>query len=202
MRKSAGAIVILTMAAAIPAPRARLKRRQAPGPTTSAWSSFRRCWGISSGGECGSCSGTAVLESGAIVAGMLPPIAFLLYSQWAMYGNAFLPGQYWMPNQNIFVHQGMRGCTLPDPQLMLLSLFDPAYGLFTWAPRDGPRVPAGRAGRAIPPVCRDLERRWVVADVWPRCCCSSRRISTRGCSSTADSATWCRSLPLLMLVAG
>ena len=32
MRKSAGAIVILTMAAAIPAPRARLKRRQAPGP--------------------------------------------------------------------------------------------------------------------------------------------------------------------------
>ena len=104
--------------------------------------------------------GTAVLELGAIVAGMLPPIAFLLYSQWAMYGNAFLPGQYWMPDQNIFVHQGMRGFTLPDPQLMLLNLFDPAYGLFTWAPVMALAfLPIARQGNsAVLPL---LERRWV-----------------------------------------
>jgi hypothetical protein len=104
--------------------------------------------------------GTAVLESGAIVAGMFPPIAFLLYSQWAMYGNAFLPGQYWMPDQNIFVHQGMRGFTLPDPQLMLLNLFDPAYGLFTWAPVTVLAfLPIARQGdSAVLPL---LERRWV-----------------------------------------
>ena len=104
--------------------------------------------------------GTAVLESGAIVAGMLPPIAFLLYSQWAMYGNAFLPGQFWMPDQNIYVHQGMRGFTLPDPQLMLLNLFDPAYGLFTWAPVMALAfLPIARQGdSAVLPL---LERRWV-----------------------------------------
>ena len=91
---------------------------------------------------------------------MLPPIAFLLYSQWAMYGNAFLPGQYWMPDQNIFVHQGMRGFTLPDPQLMLLNLFDPAYGLFTWAPVMALAfLPIARQGdSAVLPL---LERRWV-----------------------------------------
>lgn len=104
--------------------------------------------------------GVAVRESMAIAAGMLPPIIFLLYSQWAMYGNAFLPGQYWMPDQNVFVHQGMRGFTLPDPQLMLLNLFDPAYGLFTWAPvMLLAFLPIFR--RADPPVLPGLERRWV-----------------------------------------
>jgi hypothetical protein len=77
---------------------------------------------------------TVLRESLALVAGALPPIAFLLYSQWAMYGNPFIPGQVWMPNQNIYVNEGARGWTLPDPQLFVMNLFDPSFGLYTWAP--------------------------------------------------------------------
>ena len=73
-------------------------------------------------------------ESLPMIAGTLPPIGFLLFSQWAMYGNPFWPGQHWMPNQNEYVSQGMRGFTLPAPDLMWKSLFDPAYGMYTWTP--------------------------------------------------------------------
>jgi hypothetical protein len=73
-------------------------------------------------------------ESAIIVAGTLPPIAFLLYSQWAMYGNAFLPGQAWMPVQNQYVEVGARGFTLPDPELFVMNLFDPSFGMYTWGP--------------------------------------------------------------------
>jgi hypothetical protein len=76
----------------------------------------------------------AIREALPIVAGLVPPVAFLLYSQWAMYGNPFWPGQHWMPDQNIYVHEGVRGFTLPDPELFLLNLFDPGYGLFVWGP--------------------------------------------------------------------
>ena len=76
----------------------------------------------------------ALRESFAIVLGSIPPILFLLYSQWAMYGNPFLPGQAWMPNQNQFVAEGMRGMTLPDPELFFMSLFDPSFGMYTWGP--------------------------------------------------------------------
>ena len=77
---------------------------------------------------------TALRESLAMVAGTLPPIAFLLFSQWAMYGNPFYPGQHWMPNQNQYVNVGARGWTLPDPGLFFLNLFDPSYGMYTWGP--------------------------------------------------------------------
>ena len=77
---------------------------------------------------------TSIVESLPMIAGSLPPIAFLLYSQWAMYGNPFLPGQHWMPDQNIYVHEGMRGFTAPDPELFLQNLFHPGFGLFVWAP--------------------------------------------------------------------
>ena len=78
--------------------------------------------------------GRTFRESLVFVAGTLPPIAFLLYSQWAMYGNPFMPGQYWMPNQNIYVNSGARGWTLPDPELFVMNLFDPSFGMYTWAP--------------------------------------------------------------------
>lgn len=78
--------------------------------------------------------GTAFRESLAMVVGSLPPILFLLYSQWSMYGNPFLPGQYWMPDQNVYTDEGMRGFTLPDPELFLLNLFHPGYGMYIWAP--------------------------------------------------------------------
>jgi hypothetical protein len=77
---------------------------------------------------------TSFLESLPMIAGSLPPIAFLLYTQWAMYGHPFWPGQHWMPNQNIYVHEGMRGFTPPDAELFLQNLFHPAFGLFVWAP--------------------------------------------------------------------
>lgn len=77
---------------------------------------------------------TAFRESLAMVAGSLPPIAFLLWSQWVMYGNPFLPGQAWMPDQNVYVTEGARGFTLPDPQLFVMNLFDPSFGMYTWGP--------------------------------------------------------------------
>lgn len=77
---------------------------------------------------------TAFRESLAMVAGSLPPLCFLLFSQWAMYGHPFWPGQHWMPDQNEFVSLGMRGFTLPAPDLFFASLFHPAYGLYSWGP--------------------------------------------------------------------
>jgi hypothetical protein len=73
-------------------------------------------------------------ESTAMVVGSLPPIAFLLYSQWAMYGNPFWPGQHWMPDQNIYVNEGVGGFTLPALDLFWQNLFHPGFGLYSWAP--------------------------------------------------------------------
>lgn len=77
---------------------------------------------------------TSLVESVPMIAGAIPPIVFLLYSQWSMYGSPWFPGQHWMPDQNIYVHEGLRGFTLPSPELFLLNLFDPSYGMYTWAP--------------------------------------------------------------------
>ncbi|HEX6135419.1 MAG TPA: hypothetical protein VFZ24_15725 [Longimicrobiales bacterium] len=77
---------------------------------------------------------TSLRESLVFVAGAIPPVLFLLYSQWAMYGNPFLPGQHWMPQQNQYTEIGMRGMSLPAPDLIFMNLFHPGYGLFLWAP--------------------------------------------------------------------
>lgn len=103
----------------------------------------------------------AFRESMSLVIGSLPPIAFLLYSQWAMYGNPWYPGQHWMPEANIYVGQGARGFTLPDPELFVMNLFDPTFGLYTWAPLLLlALIPARRYGEQslILPM---LERRWL-----------------------------------------
>jgi hypothetical protein len=73
-------------------------------------------------------------ESILFVAGSVPPVLFLLYSQWAMYGHPLYPGQFWMPNQNIYVEVGVRGFDWPSPDLFFLNLFDPSYGMFTFGP--------------------------------------------------------------------
>jgi hypothetical protein len=105
----------------------------------------------------------ATRESLALVAGTLPPIAFLLFTQWAMYGDPFRPGQSWMPDQNIYVHEGLRGWTLPDPGLFLMSLFDPSFGMYTWGPLLLlALVPAWRYP-ASSLVLPRFERRWLVA---------------------------------------
>ena len=103
---------------------------------------------------------TALRESLVIVAGTLPPIAFLLYSQWAMYGNPFLPGQVWMPDQNIYVNEGMRGFTLPDPKLFVMSLFDPSFGMYTFGPLLLLALIPARRSDASSLVFPMFERRW------------------------------------------
>lgn len=77
---------------------------------------------------------TALRESVPMIVGAVPPVLFLLYSQWAMYGNPFLPGQYWMPNQNAYVNEGVRGFTLPDLEVFWQNLFHPGFGMYSWAP--------------------------------------------------------------------
>ena len=86
---------------------------------------------------------TGIKESIPFVLGSVPPVLFLLYTQWAMYGNPFFPGQYWMPDvsvtafshfENPYSKDGFRGFTLPAPDLFFLNLFDLKYGLYTYGP--------------------------------------------------------------------
>lgn len=85
----------------------------------------------------------SIRESIPFVLGSVPPVAFLLYTQWAMFGNAIMPGQVWMPDatttefgtfENPYSTDGFRGFTAPAPDLFFLNLFDPSYGLFTFGP--------------------------------------------------------------------
>ena len=75
----------------------------------------------------------AFQQSLPFILGAVPPVLFLLYSQWAMYGNPFLPGQYWMPDVN-YTDQGWRGLNWPSIEVFLLNLFHPEYGMYTFAP--------------------------------------------------------------------
>ncbi len=86
---------------------------------------------------------TSMWESIPFIFGSIPPVLFLLYSQWSMFGNAFLPGQYWMPDvtttegyyfQNPYSESGFRGFTWPALDLYFLNLFDPSYGMYTYGP--------------------------------------------------------------------
>ena len=130
-----------------------LRRADASPPITSASSSCRCCYGY-----------FVLPRAESVVVGGDPRVAsdrrrhapagpFLLYSQWAMYGNPFFPGQHWMPDQNIYVHEGMRGFTLPSLDLSA-DLFDPAYGMYTWAPVLAAGARAGARHRAVSSCCR------------------------------------------------
>ena len=76
---------------------------------------------------------TRLKESMPFVLGSVPPVLLLLYSQWAMFGNPFLPAQFWMPEVN-YTDRGMRGFAWPAFDLFLKNLLDPAYGLYPFAP--------------------------------------------------------------------
>ncbi len=76
---------------------------------------------------------TSIRESIPFILGSVPPVLFLLYSQWSMYGNPFLPGQYWMPEVN-YTDSGFRGFSWPTLDLFYLNLFDPSYGMFVYGP--------------------------------------------------------------------
>lgn len=67
------------------------------------------------------------------VLGSIPPVLFLLASQWGMYGDAFLPGQFHMADVN-YTAQGWRGFGFPDPEVFFLNLFSLDYGFYTFAP--------------------------------------------------------------------
>jgi hypothetical protein len=78
---------------------------------------------------------TSFRESMAFVAGSIPPVLLLLYTQWAMFGNPLLPAQFWMPKDaNVYADLGTRGFDWPAPDLFLKNLFDPGYGMYTWCP--------------------------------------------------------------------
>ncbi|MFN7917110.1 MAG: hypothetical protein U0Q55_17330 [Vicinamibacterales bacterium] len=109
---------------------------------------------------------TAILESYPMVLGSLPPIAFLLYSQWAMYGNPFLPGQYWMPDQNIYTNVGARGFTLPDPEIFIDSLIGSDYGMYSWGPLLLLSLWPSRGVRDEALVLPRVERRWLLVTWW------------------------------------
>lgn len=78
--------------------------------------------------------GGALRALPAYVLGGVPPAVFLLWSQWTMYGDPFLPGQFWMPDQNQYVDDGVRGMTVPDVEVFLQNLFDPDWGMYAFAP--------------------------------------------------------------------
>lgn len=77
---------------------------------------------------------TALREALPSVLAALPPIAFLLGTQWSMYGDPFTPGQFVMPRQNEYVDIGARGISLPNPEIFLKNLISPSWGLLPFAP--------------------------------------------------------------------
>ncbi len=65
--------------------------------------------------------------------GTLPPVFLLWFYQWASFGNAFLPGQHWMPPVE-WIGDGYQGFTLPQFELFATLGFDYRYGIFVVCP--------------------------------------------------------------------
>ncbi len=102
---------------------------------------------------------TSLRESAPFVLAAIPPVLFLLGTQWAMYGNAFTPGQFVMREVN-YTEKGLRGIGFPSLEVFFKNLFSPSWGLFLFAPvlLVG-FVPAWRY-RAEELVLPTWERRW------------------------------------------
>jgi hypothetical protein len=99
---------------------------------------------------------TALREAIPSVVAALPPILFLLGTQWSMYGDPFTPGQFVMPRQNEYVDVGARGIMLPSGEVFLKNLISPSWGLLPFAPLLAfAFLPAG----PIPDAQRVLPRR-------------------------------------------
>lgn len=77
--------------------------------------------------------GESVKISIPFILGAIPPVLLLLYTQWVMFGNPFLPAQYWMPAVN-YTDRGWRGFDLPSLDLYYLNLFGNDYGMFSFGP--------------------------------------------------------------------
>ncbi len=76
---------------------------------------------------------TSVLESIPFILGSVPPVLFLLYSQWAMFGDPIYPAQFWMPDVE-YTDSGFRGFSFPTLDLFYLNLFDKSYGMYAYGP--------------------------------------------------------------------
>ena len=56
------------------------------------------------------------VESLWFVAASVPPVCFLWWTQYVMYGNPFLPGQMYQ-QENAYTGEGVRGMTLPNVEV-------------------------------------------------------------------------------------
>ncbi|MFN2399237.1 MAG: hypothetical protein ABR543_11440 [Gemmatimonadaceae bacterium] len=75
----------------------------------------------------------AVRHSAMYVVGTLPPVVVLLFYQWRSFGNAFFPGQHWMPPVR-WIELGYQGYGGPQLELLYALAFDHRFGLFMAAP--------------------------------------------------------------------
>ena len=104
---------------------------------------------------------TALREAVPCVLAALPPLAFLLGTQWAMYGDPFTPGQFVMREVN-YTDRGLKGMGLPKLEIFLKNLLSPSYGMLVFAPvlaLGFVPLAFGRRGEGEP-ILPGRERRW------------------------------------------
>lgn len=70
---------------------------------------------------------------GAFLAGAAGPILLLWFYQWQSFGHPLYPAQHWMPPVH-WSGQGYQGFGWPQPDILISSLLDYRYGLFTSSP--------------------------------------------------------------------
>jgi hypothetical protein len=76
----------------------------------------------------------ALMESWPYALLCVPPALFLLWSQWAMYGDPWKPGQFVMPPVN-FTDRGLRGMSFEGaPGIFWDNLMHPGWGLIPFGP--------------------------------------------------------------------
>jgi hypothetical protein len=69
------------------------------------------------------------------LAGAAAPVLYLLYWQWACYGNPWLPGQFYLPKELLKgLYETEVGIGPPKASITWALLFDPLYGLLVFAP--------------------------------------------------------------------
>jgi hypothetical protein len=95
-------------------------------PFACLWGYLVACRGASASWK------RAIAESLLFLGGSLPALGFLLFTQWWMFGNPFLPAQRWMPAPPHAV--GWNGFTWPAWDLFLKNLVDPNFGMYGFGP--------------------------------------------------------------------
>ena len=108
--------------------------------------------------------GAALRESVPMIAAGLPGLAFLLGTQWAMYGDAFKPGQFVMRPVN-YTDVGLKGITLPSAEVFLKNLVMPGWGLYAFAPLLLIALWPVRRGSAPEPIFPRRDRRFALGFV-------------------------------------